>query len=828
MSTHSFDPFSIDLPIRDAIDELRTTLSNESVAIVHAPPGAGKSTLLPLALMDEGFIGGQKILMLEPRRLAAKTIAMRMSELLGHQTGTTVGYRVRFEQKISEDSRIEVLTEGILTRRLQRDPELEGVGLVIFDEFHERSIHADLALALCREAQKVLRPDLRILIMSATLNIKELSSLLKAPVISSLGRQYPVDVRYGDGVDMRLISEIMSRKVVQAAKEEEGDILVFLPGEAEIRRCEADLKRMLPGIEIHPLYGMLPPARQMAAIYPSKKGNRKVVLATSIAETSLTIEGVKIVVDSGLGRKSKFDPRSGLSRLETVIISTGSADQRAGRAGRLAPGVCYRMWTLADHSRMQKHDVPEILEADLSSLLLELAQWGVNDPAQLDWLNPPPSGHVKQARATLEELGAVESGKITEHGKKMLELPCHPRLAHMLLLAGSETNKKLACDVAAVLEERDPLPRDSGIDITLRIEALRRFRQTKNDAARMGRIEKVAESYLRIFDLAADNGPVDAYECGLLIAHAFPERIASSRPGNNSQFQLANGRYAQAGPKDDLGHEPWLAVAHLDARDGLGKIFMAAPLNPKDLAPMVKQEKVITWDTRKGGLIASMDLRIGSIILQSKPLPEPDAQHLNDAICKALRSEGQNLLNWDEATTQWQNRVMSMRKWQPAEGWPEVSTEALLLVVEDWIAPYLAGVKKPEDLKKIKLAEILPYTLSYEQQQKLDEFAPASLKVPSGSLIQIQYQANGDAPILSVRLQQVFGLAETPRINGGEIPVVMELLSPANRPVQTTRDLKNFWDSTYFEVKKELKRRYPKHSWPDDPWTAPALKGVRR
>lgn len=823
-----FNPFDNDLPIRDAIDELRNKLSEESVAIVHAPPGAGKSTLLPLALFEEPFVSGKKILMLEPRRLAAKTIAMRMADLLGEEVGQRVGYRVRFEQRISDRTQIEVVTEGILTRILQSDPELEGVGMVIFDEFHERSIHADLALALCREAQKVLRPDLKILIMSATLNTEQLSTLLKAPVISSLGRQYPVDIRYGDGLEIRMVSELVSRKVMQAAKEEEGDILVFLPGEAEIKRCEADLKRALPQFEIHPLYGMLPPARQMAAIYPSTRGKRKVVLATSIAETSLTIDGIKIVVDSGLGRKSKFDPRSGLSRLETVTISTDSADQRAGRAGRLSPGVCYRMWSFAEHSRMQEHDIPELMEADLASLVLELAQWGVQDPKQLDWLNPPPSGHVAQARQTLENLDALENGRISEHGKRMLSLPCHPRLAHMLLLAETDSSRKLACDVAAILEERDPLPRDTGIDITLRVEALRRYRQTKNDAARMGRIEKVAESYLRMFDLQADNDPVDAYECGLLIAHAFPERIASSRPGNNSQFQLANGRYAQAGPKDDLGHEPWLAVAHVDARDGLGKIFMAAPLNPKDLAPLVKTEKVITWDTRKGGLIASMDLRIGSIVLQSKPLPEPYPSHLKAAICKALKQEGANLLNWDESVQNWQNRVLSVRKWRPADAWPEVSIEALLITVDEWLDAHLDGVKKPEDLKKINLMDVLPYTLSWEQQQSLDELAPKTVEVPSGNKIPLQYHANGDAPVLSVRLQQVFGLAETPRVNKEEIPVIMELLSPASLPVQTTRDLKNFWDSTYFEVRKELKRRYPKHSWPDDPWTAPALKGVKR
>lgn len=828
LSLMAFDPFSIDLPIVEVIPELREKLQNENVLIVHAPPGAGKSTLLPLALMDEVVVKEKKILMLEPRRLAAKSIAMRMADLINEKAGQRIGYRVRFEQKISKETQIEVVTEGILTRMLQSDPELLEVNMVIFDEFHERSIHADLALALCREAQKVLRPDLKILIMSATLNTEQLSALLHAPIISSLGRQYPVDVRYGDGTDIRMVSELVSRKTAQAYKEEEGDILVFLPGEAEIKRCEADLRRMLPKAEIHPLYGMLPPSKQMAAIRPSKSGKRKVVLATSIAETSLTIEGIKIVVDSGLGRKLKFDPRSGLSRLETVTISKDSADQRAGRAGRLSAGTCYRMWSLADHLRLQEHDVPELLEADLASLMLELAQWGVNDPKTLDWLNQPPAGHVAQARQTLEELGAVENGKITEHGISMLELPCHPRIAHMLLLANTPAMRQLACDLAAILEERDPLPKDSGIDISLRIEALRRYRQTPNPAARMGRIEKVAESYLRLFQLEADNGPVDGYECGLLIAYAFPERIASSRPGNNSQFQLANGRYAQAGPKDDLGHEPWLAVAHVDARDGLGKIFMAAPLNPKDLAPLVKQKDIITWDSREGLLKASRDLRIGSIILQSKPLPEPDPRHLSAAICRALKAEGKQLLNWDDAVQNWQNRISSLRQWRPAEGWPEVSIESLLLSVEDWLSPHLVKVKKAEELKKINLMEVLPYTLSWEMQQRLNELAPEKIEVPSGSQIALRYQSNGDAPILSVRLQQCFGLEETPKVNGGEMPVIMELLSPASRPVQTTRDLKNFWNSTYYEVRKELKRRYPKHSWPDNPWTAPPLRGVRR
>lgn len=822
----SFDPFSIDLPIRDCILDLREKLNEGTTAIVHAPPGAGKSTLLPLALINEAFLSGQKIIMLEPRRLAAKSIAMRLSELWGESVGQTIGYRVRFEQKVSSATRIEVVTEGILTRMLQNDSSLEGIGLVIFDEFHERSLHADLALALCREAQQVLRPDLRLLIMSATLNLEELSRLLEAPVVSSLGRQFPVKVHFGDGVDPYVISEIMTRKILQAAKADEGDILAFLPGEAEIKRCEEELKKLARGMEIHPLYGMLPPSRQMAAIRPSKSGKRKIVLATSIAETSLTIEGVHIVVDSGLGRKQRFDPRSGLSRLETVRISRDSAEQRAGRAGRLGPGICYRLWTMADHEQMVQHDSPEILDADLCALMLELANWGVKDPSSLVWLNPPPFGALSSAKATLEELQAIENGQITEHGKKMLELPCHPRIAHMLVLA---SDKHLACDLAAVLEERDPLPKDSGIDVNLRIEALRRFRNSPNaSGGRFSRIDRIAQSYLKLFNLETSTEPVDPFETGLLVAYAFPERIAASRPGNNAQYQMANGRYAQAGHRDDLAHEPWLAVAHVDARDGLGKIFMAAPLNPKDLAPLVKEKEIITWDTRKGGLIASKDLRIGSIVLRSSPLPSPGPEHLVQAICKALQTEGKNLLNWDEEVANWQNRVLSLRKWNPGESWPDVSIDSLLLRVEDWMAPYLNGIKKPEDLKKLNLKEILNSSLSWEQQQALKNLAPERLEVPSGSYVALRYQVNGNPPILSVRLQQTFGWADTPKVNKERVAVIMELLSPANRPVQTTSDLKNFWDSTYFEVKKELKRRYPKHYWPDDPWNAEARKGTKR
>ena len=826
----SFNPYSTDLPVTDIIDEVKSHLSKQSTLIVNAPPGAGKSTLLPLTLLDEPWLAGKKIIMLEPRRLAAKTIAMRMADLWGDKVGETIGYRVRFENRVSATTRIEVVTEGILTRMLHSDNALEGVGLVIFDEFHERSIHADVAMALCREAQQILRPDLRMMVMSATLNMPQLTALLKAPVAVSNGRQYPVDVFYVGGQDEFLLPEVTSRVIIKAVKEHEGDVLVFLPGEGEIRKCAELLKRDLSTFAIHPLYGQLPQQEQYLAIVPNKFGKRKVVLATSIAETSLTIEGIKIVVDTGYGRVSKFDPKSGLSRLETLQISKDSADQRAGRAGRLSAGVCYRMWTAATHQRLAEHRIPEIMEADLAALVLDLAQWGITNIEQLTWLSPPPKAAVAQAIDTLTNLNALENGRITEHGKKLHQLACHPRIAHMLLKAKEDNAVALASDIAAILEERDPLPKETGIDINLRIEALRRARQNNGLGNKFIRIEKVAESYRRMLNAQPDNGPVDVFETGLLLAFAYPERIAFARPGNNAQFQLANGKYATAGHRDDLAHEPWLAVAHIDTRDGLGKIFMASPLNPKDLLPMVKEKQVITWDTRRGGLIASKDLRIGSIVLQSKPLPNPDESYLQVAISNAIKTEGEQLLIFDEKMQQLQNRILSLRKWNPNEGWPEVSTSTLLLTNGEWLMPYLINIKKPDDLKKINLHDALLNSLDWNMQQSLNELVPAKINVPSGSAIEVAYLPNGETPILSVRLQEVFGLADTPMVNKGKISVVMHLLSPGFKPVQVTSDLRSFWNNTYFEVKKELQRRYPKHAWPDEPWEAKAVAkgGVRK
>lgn len=818
----SFDPFKIYLPVTEIILPVREELSKNNTLIVNAPPGAGKSTLLPLALIEENWLQGKKIIILEPRRLAAKTIAARMASLLGDEIGQTIGYRIRFENRVSDKTKIEVVTEGILTRMLHNDNALENVGMVIFDEFHERSLHADIAMALCREAQQVLRPDLRILVMSATLNMPQLTSLLKCPAIESKGKQYPVEVIYTNDADETLLPELTARTVMKAVKENAGDTLVFLPGEGEIKKCEEILKNQLDGFSIHPLYGQLPQQEQVFAIMPNKHGKRKIVLATSIAETSLTIEGVRIVVDTGFGRSSRFDIKSGLSKLETSRISKDSADQRAGRAGRLSSGVCYRMWTMATHERLASHRVPEILEADLASMVLDMAQWGVSDIQQLTWLTPPPKAALSQAIDTLHQLNALDNGKITSHGKQIHQLACHPRIAHMLLMAKEGMMIQLAADIAAVLEERDPLPRDSGIDINLRIEVLRRARTNKSLGNRFTRIEKIAASYRKMLNVEEDNGAVDVYETGLLLAYAYPERIASARPGNNAQFQLANGKIAIAGHKDDLAHEAWLAVAHIDLRDGLGKIFLAAPLNPKDLLPMVKEQEVITWDTRKGGIIAARELKIGNIVLQSKPISSPKEENVIDAISTAIMNEGENLLDFNEGMVQLQNRVLSLRKWNGDE-WPDVSTPELLQLNKEWLGTYLKEVKKPEDLKKINLAECLYNSLPWEKQQLLNELAPKMIEVPSGSKINIQYFPNGAVPVLSVRLQEVFGLSDTPTLNNGKIKMVMHLLSPGYKPVQVTSDLKSFWNNMYFEVKKELKRRYPKHSWPEDPWTAPAV-----
>ncbi|TQM52151.1 ATP-dependent helicase HrpB [Arcticibacter tournemirensis] len=825
---NNFDPYKTGLPVTEIIPSVSSSLATNNTLIISAPPGAGKSTVLPLALLQEPWLKDKKMIILEPRRLAAGTIANRMASLLGEQPGQTVGYRIRFENKTSFQTRIEVVTEGILTRMLHSDNALEDIGLVIFDEFHERSIHADIALALCRETQQVLRPDMRIVVMSATLDIPRLAGLLEAPVVESKGSMYPVDVIYTGEQDLQQLPEVCARTVVRAIAEREGDVLVFLPGQGEIRKCEALLKRQLRDIGIHPLYGQLSFAEQNAAIMPDPSGKRKVVLATSIAETSLTIEGIKIVVDSGLGRSQAFDPKSGLSGLKTSQISVDSADQRSGRAGRLSPGTCYRMWSLATQERMAPYRTPEILEADLASLVLDMVQWGVKDILQLTWLTPPPAAALARANEILHELNALKDNKITPHGKRIHALPCHPRIAHMLAMASGTENLALATDLAALLEERDPLEKEGNIDINLRVEALRRHRQERRKERRMDNIEKIASSYRRLFRVDEDNRTNDPYATGLLLSYAYPERIACARPGHTGQFQLANGKTAAVSTEDDLAHEHWLAVAQLDARKGIGKIFLAAPVNANDLVDIASESDTVLWDTRKGGIVATRDLRIGSIVLQSRQMMSPDQELVIEAVSEALKAEGEGLLNFTEETEQWQNRVMSLRLWRPEENWPDVSTAALLENNKRWLSSYLPQVKKTEDLKRINLVQVLQQSLPYEMQVTLDHLAPSSIRVPSGSQVKLKYHADGALPVLAVRLQEVFGMLDTPKINEGRQGVVLHLLSPGFKPVQVTSDLRSFWENAYFEVRKELKRRYPKHSWPEEPLKAEAVSGVRR
>ena len=833
----NFDPYQSDLPVVEVFKDVKTRLAENNTLVLTAPPGAGKSTLLPLALLDEPWLKGKKILMLEPRRLAAKGIAYRMSDLIGEEVGKTIGYRIRFETKTSNQTRIEIITEGILTRILQNDNALEDVGLVIFDEFHERGVHADTALALTRETQAILRTDLRILIMSATMDTSVLTKDLGAPLVESIGRQYPVKVFYhGDicpfGQYQSDIGTGVANIIKDICQKEKGDLLVFLPGEREINDCHQSLERIMDSQNtvIHDLYGRLPQSKQQVALRINNQGKRKIVLATTIAETSLTIEGIKVVVDAGFTRVSQFDPKTGLSGLRTIRISIDAADQRAGRAGRLSSGVAYRLWSAATHSKLENHRTPEILEADLTPLMLNLYDWGQTDIHALFWLDPPPSHAVKEAEDLLEDLQAIANGKITDHGKRMNSLPTHPRIAHLLISAKEEGLVDLATDLAAILEEKDPLPKGTGIDISLRIEGLRRFRQNNTSGrGKWNRVEKIAHQYRSMMGIKAVNTSFDPAELGLLLVYAFPERVACARPGNNAQFQLANGAYAAVGHQDDLAHEPWLAVAHMHDRErGTGKIFLAAPLNPRDLEPFVKVVKKVDWNAKKGGLVAQEEWRMGRIILKTVPIKNPDQALIQDALMTEIKSNGARLLDFNERVIQWQNRILCLSQWNDHQDWPDVSTRNLLETAEQWLSPYLSDIKSTNDLKAIDLEEVLKYSISPEQQSTLEKLAPATIDVPSGSTIRLDYQSNGNPPILAVRLQEIFGMLQTPQINDRKVNVLMHILSPGFKLVQTTMDLENFWKSTYFEVRKELRIRYKKHAWPEDPMTATAIRGAKK
>ena len=821
-----------DYPIAEITEEIKNKLNLNATLILQAPPGAGKSTILPLELLSEPWLQSNKILLLEPRRMAARSVAQRMSDLLGEEVGKTVGYRVRFDQRVSAHTRIEVLTEGILTRRLQQDNLLEGVGLIIFDEFHERSLHSDLALALCRNLQQVLREDLRILVMSATLDEEYLSKVLNnAPVITSKGRQYPIEIRYTSIDTKAPLSGQVAVVVSKILWEQEGDLLVFLPSVREIQQTAEILSERHPEISVKSLYGELSLSAQQEAIQPDSLFKRKVVLATSIAETSLTIEGVKVVIDSGLARVSRFDPNSGMTKLETVNVTIDAADQRAGRAGRLGPGLCIRLWSEGIHRNLKERRSPEIADADLAPLVLELAQWGVTDINSLSWVTQPPLGAVEQARDLLEGLGAIKDQRITMVGKEMATLPTHPRTAHLLLKGKEKGLLALAIDLVCLLEEKDPLGKFAGADITLRIEALLAWRERKRslgDKHILERIERSVQAWRKILDVKNVTYNFQHEDIGWLIAAAYPERVARLSDKSHARYKMVNNRTVRLHDQDALVQEEWLAVAHADAGIGEGRIFLAAALDPLLLTDRMEKNLRISWDETKGVLLQREETCIGSLIVSIKQLKEVDEESRIKALCQAVKKEGFRLFDWDEFCQQWQARVISLRAWRAHEEWPNVCTESLLMTVEEWLPLYITHVNRKEDFKKLPFIDILKSTIPWELSNVLDRLAPSSLKVPSGSDIKLEYKTDGSSPVLSVRLQELFGLTETPLINEGKTKVLIHLLSPGYKPVQVTQDLKSFWLNTYPEVRKELRMRYPKHSWPEDPWTAQAVRGIKR
>ena len=890
------------LPASQIAVGVNEALHTNSSLVVTAPPGAGKSTLLPLTILSS--LGeGEKILMLEPRRLAARQIAERMAQMLGEQVGETVGYRVRFESRVSKRTRIEVLTEGILTRMIVDDATLDGVSVVIFDEFHERSINSDLALALTRQAQQIIRPDLKVVIMSATINASNICAALQAPLIESEGRMFPVELHYADeDTDPRDIAAAAVSTTIEAYKKYEGDILVFLPGQAEIERCYELLSKSQhltasPSqhlttsggalvssapttpqpittstshhLNIHPLYGNLSPEDQRRAIAPSAPGERKIVIATPIAETSITIEGVRVVIDAGLCRQVVFDARTGLSHLETVRISMDMATQRMGRAGRVAEGVCYRLWTKASEHLMAEQRKPEIEEADLAPMVLDTAAFGESDAEALPWLTMPPRAGVFKAKELLTALGAIdENGNITSIGKRMATLPCHPRIARMILATTNLTtstpqgvhlsplgfcrlpeqevhqqhlttstshhnNTSLACDIAALLEEKDPLSESGGTDLTLRLSALRAARR-KKQLGRWQRIAKIAAEYRRMAHTDEDNRDPAPTEAGLLVAYAYPERIAHST-NSIGGYRLASGANVQLDAADQQSAHSWLAIASLYSAPGTtGRVFLAAPIGPDDLEKeFVKEVDNIAWDTKQGCVVMQREQRIGKLILSQKPIHDADKERLKDIVCEAMKKDGLTMMAWSEkAVEQVQRRVAQVAAWHPEMALPDVSTEHLLSTAAQWLPFYLeegGRVKTSvQELRKLNLADIIWNILPYEAQLEVDRLAPTHIEVPTGSHIRIDYRSGAEAPVLSVRLQECFGMERTPCVDDGRQPLLMELLSPGFKPVQLTQDLASFWQGTYFEVRKELRRRYPKHYWPENPLEAEAVRGVKR
>ncbi len=827
-------------PIDDILPELKRAVRENPSVVLQAPPGAGKTTRVSLALLDVVPAAKGRIIMLEPRRIAAVSAARWMAKSLGERAGETVGYSIRFDTRTSEKTRIEVVTEGVLTRRIQSDPGLEGAAMVIFDEFHERSIHADLALALCLDIRKGLREDLKILVMSATLDPGPVAALLGgAPVISSAGKAFPVEERYFEDRDRPLPVRI-SGAVRTALRETNGDILVFLPGAGEIRSCAKELQESLDAredrIAIHTLYGDLPFEEQERAILPSKE-RRKIVLATNIAETSLTIEGVHVVIDSGLTRMLRYDPSSGMNRLVTVPVSRASADQRKGRAGRLGPGACYRLYGRHELRDMLPFTLPEIATSDLSQLVLELAVWGVKDPSQLSWIDAPPAGAWDSARSLLHDLGALDAaGFATPRGRLMVRFPLHPRLSRLMLKARELGCVRLGADLAALITERDLFRHNAGEriirepDISERLEALRKGRRGGDADARMDpsalrTVERTATQLMRLMSGPSENSSRDVADTDLisrLLLSAYPDRICKRREEGAGRFVLAQGRGVRLSLDSHLGNSPYLIAVNVDAGEKTeGFVHVAAPVSEDmirgECAGRIETIRKVEWDRKAGRIIAVVEGRLGALILSSRPFTPTDDETA-PILCEGIRMTP-GMVAFSKEARQFQARAGLMRTAFPEEAWPDLSDEMLFSRPEEWLLPWLAGIRSAQELAGLNLIPALKARLSREEGRLLDERAPVSITVPSGSRVTLDY-ASGDVPVLAVKLQEMFGLADTPMIAGGRVKVLLHLLSPARTPVQITQDLKGFWNSGYPLVKKDLKGRYPKHPWPDDPWNA--------
>ncbi|MCU6707225.1 ATP-dependent helicase HrpB [Paenibacillus sp. J5C_2022] len=818
------------LPIDHVLPELLAALSSSNNAVLLAEPGAGKTTRVPLALLQASWLRGQRIMMLEPRRLAARAAAQYMARELGETVGERVGYRVRLDTKVGPRTVIEVVTEGVLTRMLQEDQALDGVGVILFDEFHERHLHGDLGLALALQSQQLLREDLRLVVMSATLEAEPIAALLQhAPVIRCEGRLFPVKTHYVEGDKKTPLASRMGRCIQSALNSHEGDVLAFLPGVREIRQTSRWLASAgLPAnVQIRELYGSMPLQQQAEAVAVCMDGRRKVVLTTSIAESSITVDGVTVVIDSGLMRVSRFSPKSGMSGLETVSVSKASADQRRGRAGRLMPGTCYRLWREEEHRYLADQNAPEMLSADLSSLALELSIWGIANPAELDWVTPPPMAAYGQAADLLQRLGAMKtSGQPTAEGRLIARLGVHPRLGAMLLSAKSIDDLRSACELAALLSDRDILPHERNVDMELRLDKLRR--DSNRDPA-LQRITAAAGHLERIV-LEAERMKKERdglRSIGVLLAAAYPDRIAQRR--SDGRLLLAVGRGAVMPVEQPLSASPYVVACELDDAGAEGRVLLAAALSQEEidaeLTAYIRDSEHMYWDEQAAAVRASRKRMLGAIVLSEHPLNQPDRDRISEVLLHIVRQKGWGFLPMKGKAQSLLERMQLMARSGRTE-WSRMTREALLASADEWLKPHLYGLKSRADLQQLRMADLLSGLLTWEHRKMLDEQAPTHLTAPSGSRIPIDY-SNPDQPVVAVRLQELFGMTETPRLAGGTIPLTIHLLSPAQRPVQVTSDLKSFWSDAYFEVKKDLKGRYPKHYWPDNPLTAIATNRAK-